>query len=189
MRRQPSPWRALFPLLALLMVPAIAASAEAPANPAQAFFRNLAAHCGKSYEGKVLFTTSQDFEGKRLVAHVASCGEKEIRIPLQVGENRSRTWVLTLEGDRLRLKHDHRHADGTPDEITDYGGDSDATGTALRQTFPADDFTKKLIPRAVGNAWTLEIDPTAQELRYSLDRGDEKRFRSVFDLSKPVASP
>jgi hypothetical protein len=38
----------------------------------------------------------------------------------------------------------------------------------------------------VGNAWTLEIDPQTQELRYMLDRGDEKRFQAVFDLAKPV---
>ncbi|HYG61727.1 MAG TPA: hypothetical protein VEL74_04030 [Thermoanaerobaculia bacterium] len=181
------PWRALFPLV-LLLAPLRAGGAEAPApaSPAQAFFQNLAAHCGKSYEGKVLFTTSKDFEGQRLVMHVASCSEKEIRIPFQVGEVRSRTWVLTLEGDRLRLKHDHRHEDGTPEEVTNYGGDSDDTGTALRQTFPTDEFTRKLLPHAGGNAWTLEIDPAAQEFRYSLDRGDEKRFRSSFDLSKPL---
>jgi hypothetical protein len=158
-----------------------------PANSAQAFFQNLAVHCGKSFAGKVLFTTSPEMEGQPLLVRIDSCGEKEIRIPLEVGEDRSRTWVLTLEGDRLRLKHDHRHPDGTPDAVTDYGGDADVTGTALRQDFPADALTKKLIPAAAANVWTLEIDPTAQELRYSLDRGDEKRFRSVFDLSKPVA--
>ncbi len=187
--RHPS-WRTLG-LLAALLLPwsapaAIAAETPAAKSPAQEFFRNLAAHCGKSFEGKVLFTTSQDFEGKRLVAHFSSCTDKELRIPFQVGEDRSRTWIVTLADDRVRLKHDHRHADGTPDEITNYGGDSAGAGTPHRQTFPADDFTRKLIPRAVGNAWTLEIDPQTQELRYMLDRGDEKRFRAAFDLAKPV---
>lgn len=181
-------WRMLG-LLAALLLPwsALAAiAAEKPASPAQEFFRNLAAHCGKSFEGKVLLTTNKDYEGKRLVAHFSSCTDKELRIPFQVGEDRSRTWIVTLFDGRVRLKHDHRHTDGTPDEITDYGGDSDGSGTPHRQTFPADDFTKKLIPAAVDNAWTLEIDPQAQELRYMLDRGDEKRFRAAFDLSKPV---
>jgi hypothetical protein len=185
-RSKPSPAASFLLALLLPLGAAGAEPASPPASPAEAFFRNLAAYCGRSFEGRVLFTTSQDFEGKKLVAHLASCGEKELRIPFQVGEDRSRTWIVTLEGDRLRLKHDHRHPDGTLDEITNYGGDSDGPGTPWRQTFPADEFTKKLIPRAAGNAWTLAIDPDARELRYSLDRGEEKRFRAVFDLSMPV---
>ena len=77
---------------------------------------------------------------------VETCGEKEIRIPFRVGEDRSRTWVLTLTDGGLLFRHDHRHADGTPDKVTMYGGLAAPDGTPLRQSFPADAETARLIP-------------------------------------------
>jgi hypothetical protein len=53
-------------------------------------------------------------------------------------EDRSRTWVITRTATGLRLKHDYRHTDGTPDALTMYGGDTVGPGTAQRQSFPAD---------------------------------------------------
>ena len=57
-----------------------------------------------------------------------SCDLAEIRIPFHVGEDRSRTWVMTPTSVGLRLKHDHRHEDGSEDEVTQYGGDTRGTG-------------------------------------------------------------
>ena len=45
--------------------------------------------------------------------HVRECSEDAIRIPFHVGEDRSRTWVVTRTANGLRLKHDHRHEDGS----------------------------------------------------------------------------
>ena len=58
------------------------------------------------------------FVGKALVMHVRDCRAERIRIPFMVGDNRSRTWVLTRQGDRIELKHDHRHEDGSADTVT-----------------------------------------------------------------------
>ena len=64
------------------------------------------------------------FTGQRLVMDVRQCTDDEIRIPFHVGKDRSRTWVISRTATGLRLKHDHRHEDGTSDALTMYGGDS-----------------------------------------------------------------
>ena len=125
---------------------------------------------------------------------VRDCNENEIRIPFHVGENRSRTWVITRIGDRLRLKHDHRHEDGSSDALTMYGGETTSrdAGSAMRQEFPADDESKTLFSASgleVSNAnvWAIEVDP-GHLFAYELRRPN-RHFRVEFDLSKPLSSP
>ncbi|WP_349678920.1 hypothetical protein [Brevundimonas naejangsanensis] len=117
-----------------------AATAEAPATAQDAFFANLTALCGQRFEGKVVTNEAadSDFAGKRLLMHVRDCSADEIRIPFWVGEDRSRTWVVTRTEAGLRLKHDHRQPDGKTDPLHWYGGDTANEGTAERQEFPVD---------------------------------------------------
>src|SRR5690606_36214968 len=123
------------------------------------------------------------------VMHVRECAENEIRIPFHVGEDRSRTWVLTRTETGLRLKHDHRLEDGSEDEITQYGGDTASEGDAEWQEFPADAFTASLIPAAATNVWMIEIIP-GERFAYALRReGTDRRFRVEFDLTTPVEAP
>jgi hypothetical protein len=106
-----------------------------------------------------------------------------------VGENRSRTWVISRTADGLRLKHDHRHEDGTPEELTWYGGDTAVFGEPHRQEFPADAETATMLPAAATNVWTVEVRP-GQVFAYALRReGTERRLRVDFDLTRPVAPP
>src|SRR5690606_10975321 len=99
-------------------------------------------------------TDDDPFEGQRLVMHVRECSSDEIKIPFHVGDDHSRTWVITrlapgvpgMSG--LRLKHDHRHEDGSPDDITMYGGDTATDGTSGRQEFPVDQESKDLFEAA-----------------------------------------
>ena len=163
-------------------------------NPQQVFFDRLRALCGNAYEGRVTTTDAadRDMAGQRLVMHVRSCTASEIRIPFQVGSDRSRTWVVTRTGQGLRLKHGHRHEDGRWDVRTNYGGDSDGPGSARRQTFPADQYSRDLfvredIPASITNVWTLEIDPDRRFV-YQLSRPN-RRFRVEFDLRRPVPAP
>jgi len=164
----------------------------AETRPQDLFWKNLSALCGTAFEGRVVEGTAPSdaaFREQRLVMHVRACGENEIRIPFFVGENRSRTWVITRTATGLRLKHDHRHEDGIEDKVTQYGGDTAAAGTAQRQDFPADAFTAALIPAAATNIWTLMIEP-GKTFGYGLRREAEgRRFRVEFDLAKPVANP
>lgn len=121
--------------------------------------------------------------------HARSCASTEVRIPFHLGANRSRTWVITRTATGLRLKHDHRHEDGSEDAITQYGGDTRDSGTIVRQEFYADSHTATLIPAARTNVWTIEVIP-GDRFAYALRRvGTDRRFRVEFDLTTPVATP
>ncbi len=129
------------------------------------------------------------FARSAVVMHVRQCSPSEIRVPLHVGDDRSRTWVFTPTSTGLRLKHDHRHSDGSEDAVTQYGGDTRDAGSATRQEFWADSLTATLIPAARTNVWTVEIDPGATFF-YGLRReGTDRRFRVEFNLTKPVDAP
>jgi hypothetical protein len=129
------------------------------------------------------------FAGKALIMHVSQCEDSVVRVPFFVGEDRSRTWVVSRTATGMRLKHDHRHEDGTEDQITQYGGDTSELGSAARQEFAADDHTASLIPTAATNVWTLEIEP-GQTFTYALRReGTDRRFRVAFDLTRPAPIP
>ncbi len=172
-------------LLATLALSTAVAAAGPP--PGTAFFESLRGLCGASFEGKSVFPTDpQDaFFGKPLVARFASCTAAEVRVPFQVGDDRSRTWVFTRTPAGIQLKHDHRHADGTPDAITDYGGLADALGSALRQAFKADAHTATMIPAAATNVWTISVATDGATLTYSLTRDGKPRFEALLARAKP----
>jgi len=176
--------------LALLFPLAVSAASLPPEQ--EAFWSALRGLCGQAFAGKVVESTSATdaaFAGQTLVMHVRTCGENEIRIPFHVGANRSRTWVITRTPSGLRLKHDHRHEDGTEDKVTQYGGDTASAGTATQQDFPADAFTAELIPAARTNVWSFLLS-SGKTLSYRLVRAAEgRRFRVEFDLTQPVAAP
>lgn len=186
--------RRLFTAGALALALSACASTTAVTSPQDQFFANLRALCGQSFEGRVVTTDAADasFASQRLVMQVRECSDDEIRVPFHVGENRSRTWVITPTGAGLRLKHDHRHEDGTEDTLTQYGGDTASAGTAERQEFPADEFSRDLftrnnIPQSVTNVWAVEVHP-GRAFAYELRRPN-RHFRVEFDLTRPVAAP
>jgi hypothetical protein len=154
------------------------------------FWQKLKEHCGKAFEGTVTSgaTANDGFSGKRLVIHVLSCSEDQLLIPFNVGENRSRTWILTKVKDRIELKHDHRHEDGTNDAVTMYGGTTTNTGLPGIAVFPADQMTIKTIPAAATNVWWMTINNTT--FTYNLRRiGSDRLFTVTFDITKPVDKP
>lgn len=172
--------------------------APAPSSPLNVFWRGIASHCGQAFDGRITANVppqpADAFAGQRLVMHVRDCSDNEIRIPFHVGSDRSRTWILTRTGNALTLKHDHRHADGTPDAVTMYGGDTVDPGTAVRQEFPVDAVSVRLFERegltaSMINVWAMEIVP-GERFVYELARpGTDRLFRVSFDLSAPVEAP
>ena len=189
-RRAPA-LAALFPLILL------GCATVPPATPQDAFFTRLQALCGRAFAGRLVTTdpADRDMAGQPLVMHVADCSSDRLRIPFHVGENRSRTWVISRTPAGLRLKHDHRHEDGSPDVLTNYGGDTADAGSAARQEFPVDAESIALFRRegrevSVTNVWAVEV--TDRVFAYELRRppGPNARFfRVEFDLSRPVAPP
>lgn len=167
--------------------PASALSVTADPKAATLFFQNVRKLCGQRFEGATEFPKDEPghpLAGKKLTISIEQCSDNEIRIPLQAGEDKSRTWILTLRDGRLLLKHDHRHADGTPDKVTMYGGWG-TEGDANRQRFHADIETAKLIPEAATNIWTLELDAAKEQFIYALERHGQPRYKAVFKL-KPA---
>ena len=61
-----------------------------------AFFEAIRRHCGMAYEGKVIVDNpaSSGFEGS-LVMHVRKCTDTQLQIPFHVGNNHSRTWIIS----------------------------------------------------------------------------------------------
>ena len=152
------------------------------------FWKGLQQICGKTFSGTVVAAPATDtvFAGKRLLMHVRSCEDERIRIPFLVGDDRSRTWVLTHQHGQLQLKHDHRHEDGTPDHVTQYGGSTTNPGTATIQVFPADAATVQLLAAAGSNVWWIELIP-GKSFTYNLRRiGTDRLYSIRFDLTTEV---
>lgn len=176
--------------LAALTALALVAPAAA-FDEADALFGKLKALCGQAFEGRVVTKDDRDTDmaSKRLVMHVRECDGDKIAVPFHVGEDRSRTWRITRTETGLRLKHDHRHKDGTPDAVTMYGGDTLTPGTETRQDFPADEETKAVfrankLEASLTNVWSIEVHP-GKIFAYELNR-ENRHFRIEFDLSRPL---
>lgn len=146
-----------------------------------AFFRQVLSFCGEQFNGESSFPEDPGdaWRGQNLIADIKTCDSDEIRIPFSVGDDYSRTWVLKRVEGGLQLQHDHRHADGTPDEVTLYGGTTVSAGSQLKQSFPADAYTAGLIPEAATNEWFLSFNEAGDELTYYLERHGQPRFRAV----------
>jgi hypothetical protein len=177
---------------------ATAIDAVVEGTPADAFLAAIRQHCGQAFAGRIEAndpaTPDDPFVGKALVMHVRECAPSTVSIPFHVGDDRSRTWVLTRTSSGLRLKHDHRHADGSSDVLTMYGGDSTGAeaGSATRQEFPVDGESQALFTRekrevSLTNVWAMEIEP-GRRFVYELARPG-RLFRVAFDLSTPVEAP
>ena len=182
---------AIFSSLALSSAVADTSVSSIPSH--DAFFNAISKLCGKAFAGEITFDNdpSDAFTGKKLIMHVRHCDETQLQIPFHVGDDASRTWLITKTGSGLSLKHDHRHSDGSEDVLTQYGGHTVDAGWPQVQSFPADQYSKELfvanaIPQSVGNTWQMYIYP--ERFTYRLIR-QGREFRVDFDLTRPTAAP
>jgi hypothetical protein len=186
-------------MIAAAMALAGCVSPRAGESDAQTrFMATLAGHCGKAYAGRMVSADAadDDLAGLPMVVHFRECSPEQMAIPFHVQEadgswNRSRTWLITRTDRGLRLKHDHRHADGSADAVTMYGGDTATGGSAGAQDFPVDAesiamFRANGLDKSVTNVWRVEVD--AATYTYQLSR-EGRLFRVEFDLTRPVAPP
>ena len=172
---------------------ALMACAPKATSSQDAFFDALSQHCGKAYAGKLVSkdAVDADFATKPMVMHVRECDNTTLRIPFHVADDHSRTWVITKTDTGLRLKHDHRHDDGSEDAVTQYGGDTIYDGAKSRQVFPVDQFSidmfiKEGLDVSIVNIWAVEINNAT--FAYELSRPN-RHFRVEFDVTKPVENP
>jgi hypothetical protein len=154
----------------------------AAATVQDAFWANLQTLCPGAAEGELLQAPDTQIDpGARLVVHFWECGEDELRFPLHVDDNRSRTWVFIRHEEGLELRHDHRHPDGTEEENTWYGAHTRDQGTATRQ-----EFVSERQGMLVG--WRVEVEP-GQRFTYGTIRDGEWRHHLEFDLTRPAEAP
>ncbi len=189
-------------LLSAVAALILAGCATTPAaSPQDAFWQELSRHCGKAYAGRLVSNEASDADmrGAAMVMHVRECSANRIAVPFHVRRadgswDRSRTWLITRTPAGLRLKHDHRHEDGTPDSMTLYGGDTASGGTAAAQDFPVDAESIALF-RAEGrtvsitNVWRVEVDPARFAYQLTRQPPNARLFRVEFDLTRPVPAP
>lgn len=176
-------------------------------SPQDVYFERLSILCGKAYPGQLVSDQEADADmaGQPMIMHVATCDQNEIQIPFHISNadgtwNRSRTWIITRTEDGLRLKHRHRHEDGSLDNVSNYGGDTATDGTNERQEYPVDDesiglFKTASLEQSVTNIWAMEISPPGERdarFAYELRRPETsggRFFRVEFDLAQAVDTP
>jgi hypothetical protein len=162
----------------------LATVASASAAPQDAFWATLQALCESAASGKLLQAPEGDTQidpDAPLVVHFWECSDDELRFPLHVAENRSRTWVFIRHDDHLELRHDHRHEDGTEESNTWYGATTLAEGTPLRQEFVTE-------RGGMSGGWRVEVEP-GQRFTYGTIRNGEWRHHLEFDLTAPAEIP
>ncbi len=153
------------------------------------FMDNLATLCGESFEGEEVYLAEgrDSWEDEELVMHVTVCEEDEVHIPFHVSDDESRTWMFLVEDGRLRLRHDHRYPDGTPQDLHLYGGYSDSEGNEYFQNFPVDDFSKEeVLEDEHGREWQVELDEEMTTFTYRLLYHGERVLQVDFDLTRPL---
>lgn len=177
------------------VAPSPEAAPEALESPQGAWWSRMMEHCGHAFEGGLTLAPEGDEtlrDEDHLLVHFRECREGELRLPFHVEKepgawDRSRTWIFTRTDEGIHLDHDHRQPDGTPDEVTHYGGHTVDEGSSVRQVFIFTDYDG-YDPAGPHRGWRVEIEPHAR-YTYGTFRGDDWRWRVDFDLSRPVASP
>lgn len=154
----------------------------------RAFLENLRSLCGKSFRGEEAFMAPgrESWAEKKFMMHVTVCEDDRVYIPFHLDEDRSRTWMFLAEEGGLRFRHDHRHEDGNPEELTMYGGYADGKGNRYRQHFPADNYTVNLLDDGIEREWRVILDEDLNTFSYQLLYSSELIFEARFDLTSPV---
>jgi hypothetical protein len=164
-------------------------SKEQEITPQKEFFNHFKLLEGKKFAGKEVFIAEgiDSWANLELEMYVREFADTIVYIPFRVGENTSRTWMLIMEGENtLRFRHDHRHDDGTPEDLNLYGGYGTNEGSAYRQVFPADDFTCQMLERICDNEWTVEFSEDISTYSYSLRKAGVLIIQIDFDLNNPI---
>ncbi len=158
-------------------------------QPSAVFWESLETLCDKSFQGQLTIGTEEsdrEFGLADMIMYSKRCKPDAIDIGFKVDEDDSRTWMFRKTDQGLSLHHRHVDDSGKEDATSGYGGVANTEGTTNRQEFPADDNTGTMIPAAATNVWAIEIEP-GKAFAYELQRIEEQRmFRVVFDLTKPL---
>lgn len=166
-------------------------------SPQQQFMAAFKPYCGQAFSATIVADNQPSPAWDHpLVVHIRDCEANTIRMPLHVGDDRSRTWVLTRQQTQqqevIDFQHYHLHEDGSADAVSPYGGQTVQAGSASKQAFPVDEASKALfvangLDVSTTNTWTFEF-VDASTLSYQLSRPG-RLFEVHIDLSQPIPVP
>ena len=148
------------------------------------FWSRLSTLCGRAFPGVAVEFPEADawLDGAELVMHAWECNDERMKIAFNVGDDLSRTWILTRHEGAIELRHDHRHQDGSPGDPTMYGAITHSQGSAERQEFPRE------TDEGLVGGWAIEIVP-GERYTYGTVRDDTWRHRLDFDLTGAAPIP
>ncbi|CUA87224.1 hypothetical protein [Pseudidiomarina woesei] len=158
-----------------------------------AFMQQFQPYCGQAFNATIVQDNQPSPAWDHpLVVHIRDCEDNVVRMPLHVGDDRSRTWVLTQHPGYIDFQHIHLHEDGSADAVSPYGGQTLASGSATIQAFPVDEASKALfiengLDVSVANTWTIQFFD-AKTMSYKLSRPG-RIFEVQVDLSQPIDLP
>ena len=156
------------------------------------FFDSIRAHCGNAFSGSVEDSSnSTAYNGRKFVLHIRDCSDSQIKMPLHIDDNSSRILVLSKTDGGIQLQHDHRHADGSSEALTLYGGDSSADSTDKVTHFPESAesiaITKAHAPtRTYPSVWSIILG--ADDITYQVVRPG-RTIKSKFKFADQVDHP
>lgn len=187
----------LVPLLLTVWTVAACETIEPEDTPEEAedvhsaFLANLSEHCGRAFPGEVIHVPEGDpyfVDDPEVVMHVRECSANEVRIPVAVADDRSRTWIFTRTAGGVDLRHDHRYEDGTPEASTFYGAFVADPPVAESSPSPTRHEFKTEGDDGSVTGWVVEIVP-GERYTYGTQRDGEWGYRFDFDLSSPIDPP
>jgi len=164
-------------------------TAEVEKTDNDIFYERFREMEGKRFAGHQVYIREdmESWDDLELVMHVREYHHNIIYIPFRVGDNTSRTWMLHREADgRLRFRHDHRHDDGSPEDLTLYGGYTAHESNSFTQIFPADEYTCNMVQAICDNEWTLCLSEDLTTFTYILKKAGEFIFHADFDLTEAI---
>ncbi|MDQ2068385.1 hypothetical protein [Natronospira bacteriovora] len=162
----------------------------ADSGPGHALWTALRPYCGRAFEGELTSARGGDgsFRDQAVVMDIRHCEGSRMLIPLHVGDDHSRTWVLERHAWGVTLKHQHRDPDGSEQQINLYGGLARPPADGTELAFPVDDETLAMLPNSRGGYWTIRVD--GDVFQYQVQRrGVDEVFQLTFDLNTPIEQP
>lgn len=163
----------------------------APRPTRDVFWSRFESLCGHAYRGQIATAgavepTDTALARGPLVLDVRACTPTAIHGAFDVGDDRSRTWVLMRSADGLRLDQERRRPDGSVEPGNLMTAETRDSGTVGRQEFFFDAATP--LARQAERAWSIDIEPP-RTIAFALPRRGRSPLQLQFDLERVIAAP
>lgn len=148
--------------------------------PPSVFWGRLETICSQAFAGSVSEGRAEEGlpTGTPLILHVLDCAPNEIRIAVQAGADRSRTWILDRTSTAIGMRQVVHRQDGRLEASGGFAGATGEEGTPALQRFAGGD-----------RHWSLEVVP-GQLATFTMRRtGQEGTMTMTFQLDRQLVLP